>query len=820
MSDRTLRFEVTKLNCAGCAGRAERALAAVSGVATASVNFATRKADVTGTATPDTLRDALARAGYPAAQDRITLSVSNMSCASCTGRVERALQALPGVLEAHVNLASGQASATVLAGAAEPAALVRAVREAGYPAELTQTGDSAQDRQNADRKALRRDLLIAAALTLPVFVAEMGGHLFPPFHHWLVAQTGQLLLWMGQFLLTSLVLFGPGWRFYHTGLPLLFKGAPDMNALVALGTLAAWGYSSVVLFAPWLLPETARSVYFEAACVIVTLILLGRYLEARAKGRTGAAIRRLMGLRPETARVQRGGTFRDVPLDEIATGDVLQARPGERFAVDGLVLTGRSFVDEAMLTGEPVPVEKTEGTEVVGGTVNGQGVLSYRATAVGADTVLARIVATVEQAQAAKLPVQALADRVVRIFVPVVLAIAALTAVVWLIFGPDLSYALVAAVSVLIIACPCAMGLATPTSIMVGTGRAAELGVLFRKGDALQRLDEVRVVAFDKTGTLTLGRPEIAQVTALDGWSDEAVLRLAARAEHGSEHPIARALMARLPDVTPAETVEAIPGYGLCATIHGQRVLVGAPRLMVRDGVGIDALAPALAAMADKGQTPVIVACDGRAVGAFSVADPVKPDAARAVAALKARGLTVALITGDSAATAQAVAQDLGIDEVQAETLPADKAAAVASLRARFGAVAFVGDGINDAPALAEAEVGLAIGTGTDVAIESADVVLSSGDVTGAVTAHRISAAVMRNIRQNLFWAFAYNVALIPVAAGALYPAFGLLLSPMLGAGAMALSSVLVVSNALRLRRFGADAARDAHPLAVQAQPA
>ena len=466
------------------------------------------------------------------------------------------------------------------------------------------------------------------------------------------------------------------------------------------------------------------------------------------------------------------------------------------------MLTGRSFVDESMITGEPVPVEKTEGATVVGGTVNGQGALTFRATAVGADTMLARIIAMVEDAQGAKLPIQALADRVVRYFVPVVMAVATLTVLAWLVFGPTLSFALVAGVSVLIIACPCAMGLATPTSIMVGTGRAAEMGVLFRKGDALQRLEGAKVVAFDKTGTLTAGRPELVRAVAADGFDATEVLRLAASAETGSEHPLARALERAATGTVTPETVEAVPGHGLRAVVEGRSLLIGAPRLMAREGVATDALQDRLDAMGRRGQTPVLVAVDGQIAAAFAVADQVKPGAARAMAALQARGLTVAMITGDTAATAEAIARELGIDHVEAEVLPAGKVDAVKRLRARFGAVAFVGDGINDAPALAEAETGLAIGTGTDVAIESADVVLSSGDVAGAVNALHVSSAVMRNIRQNLFWAFGYNVGLIPVAAGVLYPALGVLLSPMLAAGAMALSSVFVLSNALRLRRL------------------
>ncbi len=796
----TIRLDVTGLSCGGCAARAERALQQAPGVQSASVNFATATATVTG-GDYAAARAALAEAGYPAAETRVTLSIEGMSCASCVGRVEAALEAVPGVIDAHVNLATERAEIRALSGSVSGERLAQVVTQAGYRAQVQ--GDSQADvaqRKAEEAGTLRRDLTIAAILTLPVFVMEMGGHLWPPLHHWIAGNIGMQTAWAIQFVLVTLIMVWPGRRFYKVGLPLLAKATPDMNSLVALGTLAAWAYSSVALFAPGLLPQSAQNVYFESAAVIVTLILLGRLLEARAKGRTGAAIKRLIGLRPETARVERGGTIEDVAIAEVAVGDHLHLRPGERIAVDGMVLDGRSFVDEAMITGEPVPVEKTAGALVTGGTINGQGALRYEATAVGADTMLARIIALVEEAQGAKLPIQALADKVVLWFVPVVIAIALATMVIWLFLGPNISFALVAAVSVLIIACPCAMGLATPTSIMVGTGRAAEMGVLFRKGDALQGLESARVIAFDKTGTLTQGRPDLVQQVAAPGFDVAEVLRLAASAEQGSEHPIARALERAATGVVRPEDTEAVPGYGLRATVEGRAVLVGAPRLMAREGIATTPLDTALERFAANGQTPVLVALDGQIAGAFAVADPVKPGAANAIAALQARGLTVAMITGDTAATAHAIAEELRIDHVEAEVLPDGKRDAVERLRARFGPVAFCGDGINDAPALAAADVGLAIGTGTDVAIESADVILSSGDVAGAVNAHHVSHRVMRNIRQNLFWAFGYNVALIPVAAGVFYPVFGVMLSPMLAAGAMALSSVFVLSNALRLR--------------------
>ena len=536
---------------------------------------------------------------------------------------------------------------------------------------------------------------------------------------------------------------------------------------------------------------------------------LGRWLEARARGQAGEAIRKLVGLQPKTARVERNGGYEDIPLENVQPGDILLVRPGEKIAVDGEVTKGGSYVDESMISGEPVPVAKSPGDCVIGGTVNGDSALTFRATHVGRDTMLSQIVAEVQRAQGTRLPIQSLADRVVAVFVPIVIAIAVLTVLVWLAVGlsPALGLALVAGVSVLIIACPCAMGLATPTSIMVGTGRAAELGVLFRKGDALQRLDEARVVAFDKTGTLTEGRPRLTRLETVEGQDEDTVLRLVAAAEAQSEHPIARAIVEAASErgltLPQAEQMRAIGGHGLSAQVEGQDLLIGTARLMEREGVAFDTLNETAADVSDNGQSPVFIAIDGQLAGLIGVADRVKPTTRAALDALRREGLKIAMITGDTPATAHAIAADLGIDHVEAGVLPADKRRTVQALRDTHGAVAFVGDGINDAPALAEADIGIAVGTGTDVAIESADVVLMSGDLTGVATARHLSHRTMRNIRQNLFWAFAYNAALIPVAAGVLYPLTGTLLSPMLAAGAMALSSVFVVTNALRLRRVG-----------------
>ncbi|NDP60925.1 MAG: copper-translocating P-type ATPase, partial [Oxalobacteraceae bacterium] len=646
---------------------------------------------------------------------------------------------------------------------------------------------------------------------LPVFILEMGSHLIPAMHHWVMEVLGEQTSWRIQFALATLVLFGPGLRFFRKGVPALLRGAPDMNSLVSLGTAAAYGYSVVATFVPDVLPQGSANVYFEAAVVIVTLILLGRTLEARAKGRTSQAIKRLIGLQAKTARVQRNGVTLELALDQVSTGDVVLVRPGEKVPVDGEVVEGASYVDESMISGEPVPVAKGAGAEVIGGTINKTGAFSFRVTKVGANTVLAQIIRLVEQAQGSKLPIQALVDKVTMWFVPAVMAAAALTFVVWMIFGPApaLSFALVNAVAVLIIACPCAMGLATPTSIMVGTGRAAELGILFRKGEALQALRDVSVIALDKTGTLTKGRPELTDLVLADGFDYNEVLALVAAVEARSEHPIAAAIVAaaQQQDLTLAavESFDASPGLGVSAKVAGRTVAIGADRFMTQLGLDVASFLPTARRLGGQGKSPLYAAIDGRLAAVIAVADPIRETTPAAIKALHALGLKVAMITGDNAATAAAIARQLGIDEVVAEVLPDGKVAALKKFRINGARVAFVGDGINDAPALAEADVGLAIGTGTDAAIEAADVVLMSGDLRGVPNAIALSKATIRNIRQNLFWAFAYNAMLIPVAAGALYPVNGSLLSPVFAAAAMALSSVFVLGNALRLKRFRAD---------------
>lgn len=737
------------------------------------------------------------------------LDIEGMTCASCVGRVERVLKTVPGVVSAYVNLATERAELT-FAGVADTAAAVSAVEKIGYKASVASEAgnDAVADRHGAEASSLQRDLLIALIFALPVFVLEMGSHLIPALHDYIMRTIGMQASWYIQLTLSTIVLAIPGRRFFIKGIPALMRAAPDMNSLVALGAGAAYAYSLVATLAPQWLPAATVNVYYEAAAIIVALILLGRFLEGRAKGRTSEAIKRLAGLQVKTARVSRNGQTVEVQIAEVNPGDMIELRPGERIPVDGLVLQGTSFVDESMISGEPVPVEKSAGTQVVGGTVNQNGVLNIEATKVGSDTVLSQIIRMVEDAQGAKLPIQSLVDRITMWFVPAVMAAAALTFVIWFLVGPDpaLTFALVNAVAVLIIACPCAMGLATPTSIMVGTGRAAQMGVLFRKGEALQQLKDTKVVAVDKTGTLTQGKPALTDFILAAGSDRSSVLAAVAAVESRSEHPIARAIVEAATGeglMLPAiDNFTSVTGFGVQADIDGHRVQVGADRYMHKIGLDVALFEDEARRMGDEGKTPLYAAIEGKLVAMIAVSDPIKDTTVAAIKSLHDLGLTVVMITGDNRRTGEAIARKLGIDQVIAEVLPDGKVLAVKRLKEQYGLIAYVGDGINDAPALAQADVGIAIGTGTDIAIEAADVVLMSGDMGGVARAIALSKATIRNIQQNLFWAFAYNTALIPVAAGVLYPLNGTLLSPIFAAGAMAFSSVFVLGNALRLRRL------------------
>jgi Cu+-exporting ATPase len=749
-----------------------------------------------------------AQSGVAAPAERVTAPVRGMHCAACVGKVERALRAVPGVEDASVNLATEQARVVFDRARADFGQLQAAVTAAGYElaapaaeAPLSATA-VADDARAADERRMRRKMLIGAALTAPVVIGSM-----PEIFAWAPAVLRDP--W------TLLVLSGPvqfwvGAQFHLGFLHDLRYRSASMATLVSIGTNAAWFFSLAVTLWPHVFMRAGAMSYYETAAAVITLVMLGRWLEARARGRTSDAIRRLVSLAPRTARVLRDGREADIPTDDVLLGELIRIRPGERIPVDGTVVEGRSTVDESMLTGESLPVVKEPDAPVFGGTLNRTGSFVFRATRVGAQTTLARIVALVAEAQGSRAPIQRLADRVAEVFVPVVLVIAALTFAGWALLGPEPAwlYALTNAVAVLVIACPCAMGLATPTAIMVATGKGAEHGVLVKSAAALERLHRVSTVVFDKTGTLTVGCPRVTDVVALSSGTDDDVLALAAAAEQGSEHPLGEALIHAAKErglsLPPVTEFTSVPGQGIDAMAPEGRVLVGNRLLMDERGIDVTALGPSAETLAREGRTVVFVALAGRALGLVAAADVLKPDAGPAVTALRTRGLDIVMLTGDGRETAEAIARQAGITRVLAQVLPDEKARTVRALReARM--VAMVGDGINDAPALAQADVGIAMGSGTDVAIEAADVTLMRGSVMGAVAAYDLSRQAIRVIKQNLVWAFGYNVLLIPVAAGLLYPVAGVLLSPMLAGAAMAFSSVSVVANSLRLKRWHPD---------------
>jgi len=744
--------------------------------------------------------------------EHFELRVGGMTCAACVARVERKLGKLSGVESASVNLATERAGIDYRAAEISQETIKAAIRDAGYEAiEIVEQRDREVEAREAEQASLSRDLRLAVAFTVPVVLLAMGpmivpglgdamARLFPPkAWHWL------------ELLLATPVQFVAGRRFYRQGWAELRHFSPGMNTLVMLGSSAAYFYSFLTVVVPSIFPAGTANRYFEASAAIITLILFGKFLEARAKGRTSDAIRKLVQLQPATARVERDEGPVEVRVEQLVPGDRVVVRPGDRIPVDGLIVDGESFVDESMITGEPVPVSKGPDDEVVGGTVNGNGAFTFSATRVGADTVLSRIIKMVEDAQASKPPIQQLADRIAGVFVPVVIVIALMTFGVWFTIGPSpsLTYAFVAAVSVMVIACPCAMGLATPTAIMVGTGKAAEMGMLFRQGTALEALARADTVVLDKTGTLTRGRPELTDVALVDPGEDEdETLALVASAEQSSEHPISEAIVAAAKQrglrLSKPEAFRADPGFGIEATVDGRRVQVGADRFMSRSGIDLTGFRDLTQRLADAARTPIYAAVDGRLVALLAVADPLKVGAAEAVAALGELDLTVAMVTGDHERTARAVAREAGIEQVLAEVLPDGKVAEVKRLQQQGRRVVFVGDGINDAPALAQADVGVAIGTGTEIAIEAGDVILITGDPRAIVNALVLARRTLRTIGLNFFWAYAYNVALIPLAAGALFPLIGLMLNPMFAAAAMSVSSLFVVTNSLRLRRFAA----------------
>ncbi len=735
-------------------------------------------------------------------EKQIHLSIGGMSCAGCVASVERLLQAVPGVESAAVNFAEHTAE---VSGRIDAQALIDAVVAGGYEAaELRGTEDEAEEKEAA-AFAYYGLLLKKAAVAGLVGSSLFGMMLFgvaPPL------EGGGRLFWLFVAAISLFVLVYSGGRFF-TGAWKAFKAHnANMDTLIALGTGTAWLFSFLILLWPALVPPEARHLYFEAAMIIIALINLGAALEMRARGKTSEAIKRLIGLQVKSARVVREGREIDVPIAQVGLNETLRVRPGEKIAVDGVIIEGRSNIDESMISGEPLPLEKSAGDEVIGGTLNKSGTFLFRATRIGKDTALAQIIEMVRQAQNAKPAIGRLVDKIAAVFVPVVLLIAVVTFLVWFNFGPDpkSAYVLLTTMTVLIIACPCALGLATPISIMVGVGKAAEYGVLIRHGDALQRAGQITTVVLDKTGTVTAGEPTVTNLVVSEGWDEATLLTLAASIETGSEHPLAEAVVAAAEErglsLSQVEAFEAIAGRGVRAQLDGQPLLFGNRGLMDDHHIDLAKLPGEAARLAANGETPMFLAIAGSAAGIVAVADPIKPDSKEAIARLHAIGIKVVMLTGDNAATAAAVAQQVGIDEVIAEVLPADKSARVAALQKKGEVVGMVGDGINDAPALARADVGFAIGTGTDVAIESADVTLMRGSLHGVADAISISTATVRNIKQNLFGAFIYNSLGIPIAAGILFPLFGILLNPIVAGGAMAMSSLTVVSNANRLRFF------------------
>jgi Cu+-exporting ATPase len=802
------------MTCTTCAATIEKGLVETAGVEQAQVNFAAGKASIEYDPTKVSLakiKDTISQLGYGTATKKSVFPVSGMTCASCVARIEQALSTVPGVISANVNLASEKATVEYIEGT-EFAELRRAVKEAGY--ELGSEAETLEDVTTAARReirAIRNRFIFAAVLGLSIMILGFG----PSF-------VGKpYLLWA----LATPVQFWAGWRFYKGAWGALRHKTADMNTLIAVGTSAAYFYSMVAVLFPGLFVARGLEphLYFDTAAVIIALILLGRFLEARARGQTSEAIKKLIGMQPKTALVIRNGEEKEIPVDDVQVGDLILVRPGERVPVDGIIRQGYSSIDESMITGESIPVEKKVGDEVIGATINKTGSFQFEATKVGKDTTLAQIIRLVEEAQGSKAPIQRLADVIASYFVPAVIGIAIITFVIWYFLGPApaLTFALLNFVAVLIIACPCALGLATPTAIMVGTGKGAENGILIRSAEALERAHRINTVLLDKTGTLTRGEPKVTDVITTPPYSQEEVLRLAASAERNSEHPLAEAIVRAAAErkliLSPASEFNAVPGHGIEASVEGKKLLLGNLKLIKDKGLSLNGLEEEANRLWEKGKTVMFLGTDGQVVGIIALADTLKPNAKEAIEALHKMGIEVVMLTGDNRRTGEAIAQEVGIDRVLAEVLPEHKAQEVKKLQQEGKIVAMVGDGINDAPALAQADIGIAIGTGTDVAMETGDITLISGDLMGIVTAISLSKRTMRTIKQNLFWAFAYNTALIPVAAGVLYFAFGStgvpsglhfilgdygFLNPILAAAAMAASSITVVFNSLRLRRF------------------
>ncbi|MDR2634987.1 MAG: heavy metal translocating P-type ATPase [Clostridiales bacterium] len=816
-------YKIIGMTCAACAVRVEKAAAGIEGVERAAVNFATEKLTVVydeNTVTEDALRDAVTAAGYGVAEEaaagNAVFSIIGMTCAACAVRVEKALKQTDGVLSVSVNLASEKAAVTYDPAKTKPRLLKNAVEAAGYRAEDAESKNDADGlRKQKEIRLLWIKFAVSAAFALPLLYFAMGPmaswwnvpvpEIFHPHMHPLNYAVLQLCL--------TAPVIAVGYKFYTVGYKAILKLSPNMDSLIAVGTTAAAGYSVYSLIRIALGDATAvENLYFETAGVIITLILLGKSLEAVSKGKTREAIKKLMDLAPKTATVIKDGIEVSVPVDEVEIGDIILVRPGEKLPADGIVTEGFTLVDESMLTGESMPAEKNEGDKVYAASINKNGVIRFKAAKVGDDTALSQIIRLVEDAQGSKAPIAKIADVVSGYFVPVVFGIAVVAFAAWMIGGRGLVFSLTIFISVLVIACPCALGLATPTAIMVGTGIGAKNGILIKGGEALETTHKISVAVLDKTGTITEGKPEVTDIIVANGTDKAALLQIAASAEKGSEHPLGEAVVNAASkegaEFLKVEGFRAVTGFGVSATVNGKKVLIGNKKLMTSEGVDVGNADDRSDELAGEGKTPMYVAADGRFEGIIAVADVVKPGSREAVAALRKMGIEVVMITGDNERTAEAIAKQVGITRVLSEVLPQDKAREVKKLQSEGKKVAMVGDGINDAPALAQSDVGIAIGGGTDVAIESADIVLMRGDLNDVPTAVRLSKNTMRNIKQNLFWAFGYNVAGIPVAAGILYLLGGPLLNPVFAAAAMSFSSVSVLLNALRLRFFKRNAAK------------
>ncbi|MCX7839661.1 MAG: heavy metal translocating P-type ATPase [Anaerolineae bacterium] len=829
MPTQQITLPISGMTCAACVMHVEGGLKAVPGVVQATVNLANERATVQFDPEQTNINQmvtAVRGVGYDVVTDTLTLPIGGMTCAACVMHVENALRAVPGVLNATVNLATERATVELVPGAVTIAELKRAVQDAGYDVlDISGATTELVDRERALREEERarewRDLILGVLFTAPLFVLAMARDLAHPlmWHDALKGLLGwQYLDWLLFALATPVQLYVG--RSYHRGAwKSLRARAPNMDTLISIGTNAAYWFSVLVLIARWFGITLADHVYFESAAVIITLVKVGKYLEARAKGQTSEAIKNLMKLQPKIARVERDGREIEIPAEQVRVGDVVVVRPGEKIPVDGVIIAGSSTVDESMLTGESLPVEKHIGDKVVGATINQSGAFKFEARQVGNQTVLAQIIRLVEEAQGSKAPIQRLADRIAAVFVPIVISIAIATFALWLVIGGSFTHAFVNFVAVLIIACPCALGLATPTAIMVGTGKGAENGVLIRSGSALEIAHKVTAIVLDKTGTLTQGAPTVTDVIAdfrfqiADSQTQSAsvnlqseILRIVGSAEKNSEHPLGQAIVqyARARGVALSEPSEfsAVAGHGVRARVDGHQVLIGNAKLMSDARIALDGLETRANELTDEGKTTIFVALDGRIAGLIALADTLKPNARAVVAALKNLGLKVYILTGDHPRVAAAIARQVGVDDFFAQVLPGQKADKIKELQARGEIVAMVGDGINDAPALAQADLGIAIGTGADVAMHAADITLLTGDLRGVVTAIALSKQTIRTIKGNLFWAFFYNVLGIPIAAGVLYPFFGVLLNPMIAAAAMAFSSVFVVTNSLRLRNF------------------